>query len=275
MKTRILSAVVGISVALGLLILGSFFNIVIDISLAIIAAACVFEALSAKGLAKKLSVSIPCIAFTFGFCMIYSLSLYPIAVYLFFTILFLAMIFNHDNLTFNDLSYAVTVTLLCTLGIWTVVYQFDITRSMPGIFYVVAALAIPWFADAGAYFGGSLFGKTKLCPLISPKKTVEGAVSGVIICAILSVLLGVIFQYILFKNGEIVNLIFLAVYGLLGAVVSIIGDLSFSLIKRSCGIKDYGNLIPGHGGMLDRFDSVIFTAPLLLIFNMYLPIVAI
>lgn len=273
MKIRILSAVVGISVALGLLILGSFFSIVIDISLAVIAAVCVYEALLAKDLVKKLSVSIPCICFTFAFCMIYTLSLYPIAVYLFFVILFIAMISNHDKLSFVEFSYAVTVTLLCTLGIWTVVYQFDITRSMTGIFYVVSALTIPWLADAGAYFGGSLFGKNKLCPSISPKKTVEGAVSGVIIGTILSVLVGVIFNYFIFRNGETVNFIFLAIYGLLGALISIVGDLSFSLIKRSCGVKDYGNIIPGHGGLLDRFDSVIFTAPLLLIFNMYFPIV--
>ncbi|MBQ3692383.1 MAG: CDP-archaeol synthase, partial [Clostridia bacterium] len=114
-----------------------------------------------------------------------------------------------------------------------------------------------------------------LCPKISPKKTVEGAVSGVIIGTLLTLIVGVIFENFIFFDGCYVNYIFLAIYGLLGALVSIVGDLSFSLIKRSFGIKDYGSLIPGHGGMLDRFDSVIFYAPLLLIFNMILPIIVI
>jgi len=135
-------------------------------------------------------------------------------------------------------------------------------------------LATPWLSDGGAYFGGSFLGKRKLCPKISPKKTVEGAVTGVISGGILSLIVGLIFQNFIF-SGEKVNYIYLAIFGLLGALVSIVGDLSFSLIKRSCGIKDYGSLIPGHGGMLDRFDSVIFTSPLLMIFNMFLPIVKI
>ena len=134
-------------------------------------------------------------------------------------------------------------------------------------------MANPWLADAGAYFGGSRFGKKKLCPKISPKKTVEGAVSGFIIGTVLSLLVGIIFEAFFFKNGETVNYIYLLIFSLLGAVVSIVGDLSFSLIKRSCGVKDYGSLMPGHGGMLDRFDSVIFTAPILMILNMYLPII--
>lgn len=273
MKTRILSAVIGIAVALVLLVLGSYFSIVIDICLAVIAAFCVYEGLAAKKIEKKWSLSIPCIAFTFAFCMIYTMSMYPVAVFLFFLAAFSAMIVNHDKLTFNDLSFAIVITVLCTLGFWSVVYLFDSSTSLPGLFYVVTALSTPWLADAGAYFGGSLFGKRKLCPNISPKKTVEGAVSGVVIGTLLSLLVGVIFTEFIFQNGESVNYLLLAVYGFVGALVSIIGDLSFSLIKRSCGIKDFGNLIPGHGGMLDRFDSVIFSAPLLLIFNLYFPIV--
>ena len=275
MKTRILSAVVGISLALGLLILGSFFPVIIDLCLAVIASMCVVEGLSAKGLNKKYTIVIPCVAFAFLSCMIYSFTLvYPVVVFAFVTAIFLSMIVNHEKLIFTDLSFAFTIAVLCTVGIWSVVYQYDQFRSVVGLFYVVTALSTPWLADAGAYFGGSKFGKKKLCPKISPKKTVEGAVSGVITGALLSLLVGVIFEKFFFADGETVNYISLAIYGLLGSLVSIVGDLSFSLIKRSCGVKDYGSLIPGHGGMLDRFDSVIFSAPLLVIFNMYLPIVS-
>lgn len=274
MKTRILTAAVGISVAVGLMVLGSFFPVVVNVSLAIIACMCVTEGLSAKGLNKKLTIMIPCVGFAFLFLMFYSYTaVCPILVFLLVFSLFMSMILNHENLVFPDLAYALTMTTLCTLGIWTITYLFNQTRSIVGIFYVVAALTTPWLADSGAYFGGSRFGKKKLCPKISPKKTVEGAVSGVIIGSLLSLLVGIIFESFFFKSGETVNYIYLLVFSSVGALVSIVGDLSFSLIKRSCGVKDYGSLMPGHGGMLDRFDSVIFTAPILMMINMYLPII--
>lgn len=276
MKTRLLSALVGIPFAIGLIILGGYYSIVIDLSLSLIASMCIFEGLSAKGLNKKFTIVIPCMAFTFAICMFYSYWVYlaPILVFVLFMALFMAMIFNHEHLEFPDISFALTMTALCTFGFWSIIYLYDMFKSPVGLFYIVTGLATPWLADGGAYFGGSFLGKTKLCPKISPKKTVEGAVSGVIIGALLSLLVGIIFEAFIFQNA-VVNYIYLATFGLLGALVSIVGDLSFSLVKRSCGIKDYGSLIPGHGGMLDRFDSVIFTSPLLLIFNMFLPIVTI
>lgn len=274
MKTRILSAAVGIVVAVGLLVLGSFFPVVINICLAIISTMCVFEGLSAKGLTKKITIAIPCLAFSALLPLLYSFApVCFILVFAFVVALFMSMIFNHEKLVFEELAYALTITIICTIGICCVTYLFDLTKSMVGLFYVVTALATPWLADGGAYFGGSFFGKKKLCPKISPKKTVEGAISGVIIGTLLCLLVGIVFENFFFSNGESVNYLYMAIYGLLGAGISIIGDLSFSLIKRSCGVKDYGSLIPGHGGMLDRFDSVIFSAPLLVIVNMYLPII--
>ncbi len=275
MKIRIISAIIGIAVTIGLLFLGSYYSIVIDLSLTIIAVMCLFEGLSAKGLNKKFSICIPCVIFTAAVCMFYSY-IYVIPILFFALVLsvFLAMIFNHENLVFPDLAFALTITAMCTFGFWSIISLYDSFKNSVGIFYIVTGLATPWLSDGGAYFGGSFLGKRKLCPKISPKKTVEGAVTGVISGGILSLIVGLIFQNFIF-SGEKVNYIYLAIFGLLGALVSIVGDLSFSLIKRSCGIKDYGSLIPGHGGMLDRFDSVIFTSPLLMIFNMFLPIVKI
>ena len=107
--------------------------------------------------------------------------------------------------------------------------------------------------DICAYFSGYFLGKHKLCPDLSPKKTVEGAVGGMLGSAVLSVVFGLIFA----RDA----LLHCMVIGLLGSVFAQCGDLSASALKRRMGIKDYGNLIPGHGGILDRFDSVLFTAP--------------
>lgn len=108
--------------------------------------------------------------------------------------------------------------------------------------------------DITAYFSGYFFGKRKLCPSISPKKTVEGAVGGTLGSMILCGLFGY------FVVPQL--LVHCLVIGLLGGVLSQFGDLTASIFKRKMGIKDYGNLIPGHGGIMDRFDSVLFTAPL-------------
>ena len=106
---------------------------------------------------------------------------------------------------------------------------------------------------------GTLFGKHKLCPIISPKKTVEGLIGGLVLAVVGMVVYGLILQFgFKFK----VNYFYVVIYGLLGALGGVFGDLSFSVIKRQTGIKDYGHLIPGHGGILDRFDSVIVVAPL-------------
>lgn len=108
-------------------------------------------------------------------------------------------------------------------------------------------------SDIFAYFTGMLIGKHKLCPNLSPKKTIEGAVGGILGSALLSTLFGLIFAKPL--------LVHFVIIGVLAAPVSMLGDLTASAYKRKMGIKDYGDLIPGHGGIMDRFDSVLFTAP--------------
>lgn len=119
--------------------------------------------------------------------------------------------------------------------------------------YVWLVFITAWASDTFAYFAGNFFGKRKLCPNISPKKTVEGAIGGILGTMISSG----IFGYLVI--GE--NIIAIIIIGFVGSILSMVGDLTASIIKRHIGIKDYGNLIPGHGGILDRFDSILFTAP--------------
>lgn len=123
---------------------------------------------------------------------------------------------------------------------------------------------IAFACDTLAYYSGSYFGKHKLCPLVSPKKTVEGSVGGILGSVLAVVIWGVINKEIGFVWYQLILL------GIIGGAISQLGDLSASLIKRYVGIKDYGNIMPGHGGILDRFDSILFTAPVVYYYIVFL-----
>ncbi len=136
-------------------------------------------------------------------------------------------------------------------------------RDAPqGKYIFILAFLGPWISDSFAYFFGRAFGRHKLIPEVSPKKTVEGCVAGILFCA----LSYMVYALLLGKFGYAeLNVVALTVFGLVVSVVSQVGDLSASFIKREYGIKDYGNLFPGHGGVLDRFDSVLPVATILMI----------
>ena len=129
-----------------------------------------------------------------------------------------------------------------------------------GRYFILVPFAAAFLSDIGAYFVGCFFGKHRLCPKISPKKTVEGFVGG-IVTAMVGMVLYALVLWLVTKVH--VDYFAVLVYGLVGALAGVFGDLSFSVVKRQTGIKDYGNLFPGHGGVLDRFDSVIVVAPLI------------
>lgn len=133
-----------------------------------------------------------------------------------------------------------------------------------GIFLFALTVIIASTCDIGAYMFGKRFGKRKLCPYVSPHKTIEGAIGGVLFSIFISTLFCVLCEQF-FKIKDI-NYLSVVLISLLGAPISILGDLCFSLIKRLLNIKDFGNIIPGHGGVLDRFDSIIFLSPFVLIF---------
>lgn len=141
------------------------------------------------------------------------------------------------------------------------IFFIYLTRDLMYGEYLVWLIYISsWGCDTCAYCTGMLIGKRKLAPILSPKKSVEGAVGGVIGAMIISILYAFIFRYSI-DIGTHPVFVF-AVVTVFGALISQIGDLAASAFKRNKDIKDYGNLIPGHGGILDRFDSVIFTAPI-------------
>ncbi len=134
--------------------------------------------------------------------------------------------------------------------------------------YIFLPIMIPFAVDAGAMLIGMLLGKHQLAPRLSPKKTVEGSVGGLVAGLVVTILYGVVIRFITHVE---VNFYFMAVYGLLGGVMTEVGDLAFSYFKRTRKLKDFGRVLPGHGGVLDRFDSVIFCAPLMELLIFWLP----
>lgn len=140
-----------------------------------------------------------------------------------------------------------------------------------GRLLVMLPIVITWCCDSAAYFAGVYLGKHKVTPRVSPHKSAEGFIGGIVGGILCTLLYGLVISL---AAGVSVDFLYLGLYGLLGSAVCELGDLAYSLIKRQCGIKDYGNLIPGHGGMLDRFDSMSFVAPAVWILFSILPAVS-
>ncbi|MDP4087793.1 MAG: phosphatidate cytidylyltransferase [Bacillota bacterium] len=131
-----------------------------------------------------------------------------------------------------------------------------INQKLCGNVLVWLVFITAWGCDTSAYYAGRFLGKNKLCPKVSPKKTVEGSIGGVVG----STLVALIFGYIIEQNYNVMDLINYPLIGMLCGIICQFGDLVASSIKRYAGVKDYSNLIPGHGGILDRFDSIIYSA---------------
>lgn len=138
-----------------------------------------------------------------------------------------------------------------------------------GRYLVLLAVILAFVTDGGAYFAGVFLGKHRGITRVSPNKSLEGYIGGFVTGVIFAVVYGAVVSAITHLP---VNYLSLALCGLLGALVTELGDLSFSFIKRQYGVKDYGNLLPGHGGMLDRFDSMIFCGPVVLFLVTLLPV---
>ena len=163
----------------------------------------------------------------------------------------------------------VYMTSVYIIGAYTAIIVLrDTNPRIAGRFVYLIPFLFAWVTDTFAYFTGRLFGKHKLIPAVSPKKTVEGAIGGAVCCALVAVLYG--FLTNLWFDAR-PNYIVLAIAGLVIAVVSQVGDLAMSAIKRQYGIKDYGKLLPGHGGLLDRFDSCMAVAVVVALINAYFP----
>lgn len=186
-------------------------------------------------------------------------------VFAYFTLVFAEAISSHYTVTVEKMGGAF---FFATLIPYFLSSFIRLDQMEGGKYLVLSPLVAAFLSDAFALFGGMLFGKHKLAPELSPKKTVEGAVSG-LVGAVVSML---VYGLVLDLGFQLtVSYPLLALYGAMGSLMAQVGDLSFSYIKRQYQLKDFGNIFPGHGGVLDRFDSVIFCAPLIEILWRLLP----
>ncbi len=264
MLTRILTALVLIPILVLVLIFSH--TLAFPILWALVSLIAVFELLRAFGAVKRIAATWPAYALAAGLPFVayfakdgslkWQIAICALAFFLLWS--FGAAVFCRGRLTFDTVASCFTGVSYVVLSLFAMQYlRYDIAY---GKYLYLLIFIGPWVTDTFAYFTGRFLGRHKLIPEISPKKTVEGAIGGTLFGAVAFVVFGIVMQraYSLSVNYPV-----LIVSGLLSAVVSQLGDLIASLIKRERGIKDYSSLFPGHGGVMDRFDSVFATSILL------------
>lgn len=265
MKTRIITAVAAILIFIGVILLPQVFLVVA------VGLICLFmshECSCAMGLSGEVRMAsyigsallyIGIIADVFAEYTSYmQYGMYALSIYI---LLFTALTVKlHGKVNSREIFSAAFVILYVT---FTMSFISRI-RIGGGLFAMLAVFLSAWSTDTGAYFAGSFFGKHKLIPNVSPNKTVEGSVGGIL----LSVICGVVYLLILNNTSADIGIMSDITYirmiamSIMTSVCSQIGDLAASVLKRDGNVKDYGKIFPGHGGFMDRFDSVMYIAPL-------------
>lgn len=258
MKLRMLAAALLLPLLLVVLLaLPALFTMVL---VGLMTAVAVYELLWGTGLVKQprlvaYSAVMGFFAAVWSFCGM-SYVWFLLGILLFSSALFAEVLASHGKLPFSTFA-------LCAVGGMLIPFLLTalvrIRCMEQGKALVLIPFAVAFLSDSGAYFAGRFFGKHKLAPVISPNKTIEGMVGGVL-AGILGMIIFCLVLQLAF--GFRINYAFAVLYGFIGSQAGVFGDLAFSAIKRQTGIKDYGNLIPGHGGVLDRFDSMVIIAPL-------------
>ncbi len=273
MKQRILTSAIGIPIVVVVLLFSD--TVVLPFAVGLFAAIGAFEMLSCIGLRKKLEISVPSILFagivTFATRYVraalerssYFLAIFAALAFVYMFYLLCLAVVSKGTKALGDMALCAVTTIYITAGFTSMILLRDVSLGDAdlGIYMFVLVFIGAWVPDAAGYFCGRAFGKHKLIPDVSPKKTVEGAVGGVIFGGIAFALLGFIASLAGVAEPKYISL---AVTGVVVAIISIFGDLIASLIKRQYGIKDYGKLFPGHGGVMDRFDSILAIAPFLM-----------
>lgn len=288
MKARVISAAVGTLLAVIVFTL----NItkapwLLSVAVAVIACMSLHEILVATDFMKNKAIVLACYGITaFVVCIPifpkeYWSMLIAAACCVYFFAMFVILLASHQKLQVERVALAMMVTTMVAMPYYSMLYMYWTNRYDSGTYkYVgqsllILCFLISWMTDIGAYFSGRMFGKHKLAPVISPKKTVEGAIGGFVFC--MAMVSGI--AYLLTGPLDIlsfdVNWHYLLIVTAMGSIISMVGDLSFSVIKRAFNIKDFGKIMPGHGGVLDRFDSTLFVSPVVCLFNVVFPVIVV
>jgi cytidylyltransferase family len=271
MKQRIITAVVAFFVLLPVLIFSDTF--IFPLGLAVCAVLSVWEMFACVGLKNAWLFTAPMyvLGAAFPFLIRYLPDrdlLAPVAIcaaVVWTLYAFTVLIFSHGKYPLEAVFVASFSLFYIFIGFNAILFIHDCEPGGKYLYYICFLGA--WITDIFAYFCGRAFGKHKLIPDVSPKKTVEGSIGGTVFCILVMVIFGFVVEKLVPEISA--NLLIFAVAGVLIAVVSQIGDLSMSVIKRKYGVKDYGFIFPGHGGVLDRFDSVIAVSALLMVFSLF------
>ena len=250
MKERLISGLIGAAVLVAVLLSDT---IILNIGMAVISFMALHEMYEAVGLAKYLPLKILGLAASFAFTFAYSFDNKILMPVIFFYILALFALYMKKNskLELQDISKMFFLTIFICFFMVHIVF---IRRLYLGKYLIWTVFIGAFLTDTFAYLAGRFFGRHKLCPRLSPKKTIEGSIGGLIGSCAGMLVYGVIVRF--FCNIG-VNFFYMLVLGIASSAVAQFGDLAASRIKRQYGIKDYGNIMPGHGGVMDRFDSVI------------------
>ena len=258
MLKRVITSIISICILLPILFLSD--TVVLPIAVAIMTTIALYEMYRCLGKEKKLYLSIPAYIFAvispFALRFLNEGSLYIFIAFAsctaYLLYLFFVSVFLKGNIKFAKIGEIFTTSVYIIAAFNSIIYIRDIENS--GRFLYILIFIGAWMTDIFAYFTGMLIGKHKLIPEVSPKKTVEGSIGGIAFCTLAFIAYAYIVK--IFFNTEL-NVLFLAISAIIVSVISQMGDLIMSLIKREYGIKDYGKLFPGHGGVLDRFDSIL------------------
>ncbi|MDE5764528.1 MAG: phosphatidate cytidylyltransferase [Ruminococcus sp.] len=269
MLTRIISAAVGIAVAITVLFLHK--TIVLPIAIAFIIAVMLFELIRAVKLEKCIPLLIPAeicgIAVPFlHWYETKSIAVFAVVLFCTFAV-FTVWLNKHEEIQYTQIFFVLACMFVIPQAMSTIVL-IEKQAGEHSVFFIVMGLCGAWIADSGAYFTGVAVGKHKLCPKISPKKTVEGLIGGIVSTGIFFVIAFYVNETVIANHFNSAHMYLgawgysiIAVIGMVCAVIGTIGDLSASMVKRQIGFKDYGKIMPGHGGFMDRFDSVLFVLP--------------
>ena len=282
MKTRIISATVGILVFIAVIFAAvNVSTLIMHVLLTVVSCVGVYEALKTTGYVKSKFILISSICYAAITPFVYSIELvahelgieliirHEVCLVLYGLIVFIGGMVKHETVKPGEVAFGFAATVSITFCFWSLAAVFS-SADGHGLFYLILVFLAAWGCDTGAYFTGYFFGKHKLAPKISPKKTVEGAVGGVVFDVVVMIAAGIIFNS---ATDSVANILLIGISTPILALAGMFGDLIFSYIKRDCGIKDYGKIMPGHGGILDRFDSVLTVAPIVYLIMAHFPIV--